>query len=267
MKIYLNGALLAVSDARIDPFDRGFTLGDGLFETLRVENGVAKRLDAHLKRLRRGAGVLGIAVPVSDDDLMHALAATIKANDVDEGRARLTLSRGPGVRGIDIPDETHPTLTITAVARADEGIKPVRAIIAESTRRNEFSPLASIKSLNYLDNVLARREATAAGADDALLLNSIGAVTESTIANVFVAVDGQIVTPPVKDGALPGVMRADVIKATGAFEQTLAPHAFGQVSEAFLTNSLGIYPLVEVDGKKIGTGEPGPVCKKLQALV
>jgi branched-chain amino acid aminotransferase len=84
---------------------------------------------------------------------------------------------------------------------------------------------------------------------------------------VFVAVDGQIVTPPVKDGALPGVMRADVIKATGAFEQTLAPHAFGQVSEAFLTNSLGIYPLIEVDGKKIGTGEPGPVCRKLQALV
>ncbi|MEQ8193833.1 MAG: aminotransferase class IV [Rhodospirillales bacterium] len=267
MKIYLNGVLAPAQDARIDPFDRGFTLGDGLFETLRVENGVARRLEAHLKRLRRGADLLGIPVPASDDDLTHAVAATIKANGVTRGHARLTLSRGPAARGIDIPDAMRPTLIIAATPRADEDIKPVRAIIAESTRRNEFSPLASIKSLNYLDNVLARREARAAGADDALLLNSIGAVAESTVANLFVAVEGQIVTPPVRDGALPGIMRADVIAATGAFEQTLAPHAFGQVSEAFLTNSLGVYPLIEVGGKKIGGGQPGPVCKKLQALV
>jgi branched-chain amino acid aminotransferase len=267
MKIYLNGVLAAAAETRIDPFDRGLSLGDGLFETLRVHGGIALRQDAHLKRLRRGAGVLGIPLANSDADLMHALAATIKANDVDEGQARLTLTRGPGMRGIDPPDDPAPTLMIAAVPRAHADVKPVRAIIATHTRRNEFSPLCSIKSLNYLDNVLARREAKGAGADDALLLNSIGAVTESTIANVFVAVDGQIVTPPVKDGALPGVMRADVIKAAGAFEQTLAPHAFGQVSEAFLTNSLGIYPLIEVDGKKIGTGEPGPVCRKLQALV
>ncbi len=267
MNIFLNGVLAAAEKIQIDPGDRGLTLGDGLFETMRVHRGVAQRLLAHLKRLNHGAGALGISIKMSDDDITHAIAATIKANGVEEGVVRLTVTRGPGSRGITPPEQATPTFMITAESMETQNTKPQRAIIATCTRRNEFSPLAGLKTLNYLDNILARREALSVGADDALLLNTTGAVAEATTANLFVALDGQILTPPISDGALPGIMRADVIQATGAVEQSLAPHAFGRVTEAFLTNSLGITPLVQVDEHVIGDGQPGPVCAKLQALV
>lgn len=267
MKIFLNGDIVDAAEARIDPMDRGLTLGDGLFETIHVLKGVARRLPAHFARLRHGADVLKIPFAPSDDDLTHDIIATIKANGIDEGVLRLTLTRGPAPRGLALPEQPAPSLMITGAALEAHEPKPVCAIIAATTCRNEHSPLAGIKSLNYLDNVLARREAVEAGADEALLLNTTGAVAEATAANVFVCIEGQILTPPISDGALPGVMRADVMQATGAVEQTIAPHAFGQVSEAFLTNSLGINPLIKVNDQNIGDGSPGPVSQKLQALV
>ena len=267
MIVYINGTLASSEEVHLDPWDRGLNLGDGLFETIRVHQGVAQRVFAHLKRLNHGAAVLGIPLGMVDEDLVHAIAVVIRENAVEEGAARLTLTRGPGPRGIAPPEHPTPTVMITAEPLQEHNTEPVQAIIATSTRRNEQSPLAGLKTLNYLDNIMARREALDVGAHDALLLNTIGAVAEATTANLFVAVDGQILTPPIKDGALPGIMRADVIQATGAIEQTLAPHAFASISEAFLTNSLGIAPLIQVDDQVIGDGEPGPVCTRLQKMV
>lgn len=265
--VHLNGRLMAATAARIDPADRGLTLGDGIFETIAVRGGKARRLPAHLARLRMGARLLGIPVPAADGALEQALIEVAAANDVNEGVLRLTLTRGPQARGLAPTDPGAPTLLITGAAGALAPAKPATAVIAAETRRNERSPLARIKSTSYLDGVIAAREAAASGADEALLLNGAGNLAEAAAANLFVVLDGRAETPPISDGALPGVMRADVIRALGAKERTLAPADLARASEAFLTNSLGIRALVTVDGQAIGDGRPGPVCAEAQAIV
>lgn len=244
MKLYLNGALVEPEQARIAPGDRGFTLGDGLFETLRVRNGTVLRLEAHLARLAHGAAVIGLALP--DIDLAAALEATRAANGLCEAVLRLTVSRGEGPRGVLPPAQPHPTLLITAAPMAPPA-PPARLVIAGRTRRNEFSPLAGVKSLNYLDNILARQEAAAAGADDAILLNTRERVAETSIANLFAVIGGQLVTPPLGDGALPGIMRAAVLEREGS-ERSLSVADLQRADEIFLTSSLGLRPVAALAG-------------------
>ncbi|MCH7957488.1 MAG: aminotransferase class IV family protein [Proteobacteria bacterium] len=265
MLIHLNGALVSAADARVDPADRGLTLGDGLFETIRARDGRPLRLAAHCARLRAGADVLDLPVPVSDEALGRALEETLKANAVTDGVLRLTLTRGPGPRGLLPPPRPRPTLLITAAAEASSP-SPIRAVIATKTRRNEHSPLSRCKCINYLDNILARLEAAKRGADDALMLNTAGRLAGTTIANLFLVIDGVVVTPPVADGALPGVIRAEVLAAAGAEERSLKPEDLASASEAFITNCLGIRAVVSVDGAPIGDGRPGPVFEKFRAI-
>ncbi|MCZ6606465.1 MAG: aminotransferase class IV [Alphaproteobacteria bacterium] len=265
MLIHLNGALVSAAEARVDPADRGLALGDGLFETIRVRDGRPLRLAAHCARLRAGADVLDLPVPVSDEALGRALEETLKANAVTDGVLRLTLTRGPGPRGLLPPPRPRPTLLITAAAEASSS-SPIRAVIATTTRRNEHSPLSRCKCINYLDNILARLEAAKRGAEDALLLNTAGRLAGTTIANLFLVIDGAVVTPPVADGALPGVMRGEVLAAAGAEERSLKPEDLARASEAFITNCLGIRALVSVDGAPIGDGRPGPVFEKFRTI-
>lgn len=265
MLIHLNGALVSAAEARVDPADRGLTLGDGLFETIRARGGRPLRLAAHCARLRAGAEVLDLPVPVSDEALGRALEETLEANAVTDGVLRLTLTRGPGPRGLLPPPQPRPTLLITAAAEASSP-SPIRAVIATTTRRNEHSPLSRCKCINYLDNILARLEAAKRGAEDALLLNTAGRLAGTTIANLFLVIDGAVVTPPVADGALPGVMRGEVLAAAGAEERSLKPEDLARASEAFVTNCLGIRALVSVDGAPIGDGRPGPVFEKFRAI-
>ena len=265
MLIHLNGALVSAADARVDPADRGLTLGDGLFETIRARDGRPLRLAAHCARLRAGADVLDLPVPVSDEALGRALEETLKANAVTDGVLRLALTRGPGPRGLLPPPQPRPTLLITAATEASSP-SPIRAVIATKTRRNEHSPLSRCKCINYLDNILARLEAAKRGADDALLLNTAGRLAGTTMANLFLVIDGVVVTPPVADGALPGVIRAEVLAAAGAEERSLKPEDLASASEAFITNCLGIRAVVSVDGAPIGDGRPGPVFEKFRAI-
>lgn len=262
--IHLNGRLLATAEARIDPTDRGLTLGDGLFETLRARDGGILRLSRHLRRLRAGAAVLGLDVPNSDRDLERFLAETLAANGLEDGVLRLTLTRGPSGRGVLPRGSSVPTLMITA-SGYDAAPGPASAVIATVTRRNEHSPLARCKCLNFLDNILARQEAEKLGADEALLLNTTGRLAEASAANLFVVLGGALLTPPVADGALPGVMRADVMERLGARECPLAPEDLARASEAFLTNSLAIRPLTRVDGVPLADGSPGPVTVEAMA--
>jgi branched-chain amino acid aminotransferase len=262
VKVSINGVLTEQEAARIDPFDRGLTLGDGVFETIAVRKNKVRRLPAHLARLREGAKVLGIPLPNDDDRLLQAIADTITANNLTDAVVRVTLTRGPGARGIAPPSDATPTFIVTAAPLPPEP-EPARVIIAKSTRRNEHSPLSRIKSLNYLDNILARQEAVAARADDAILLNTAGRVAESTVANVFILVDGGLYTPPLTDGALPGVMRADTIKLARAEEKPITVDLFMRASEIFLTNALGLRPVVYIGDQSVGDGEPGLITQLL----
>ena len=267
MKVFWGGQLVAASKARVDFVDRGLTLGDGLFETIAVRDGRAARLHAHLIRLRDGADIIGLKVPLGDQELSAALQDVIDANGISEGILRLTLTRGPAPRGLLPPVPAQPSLLITGATQDETMAKGVNAVIATVTRRNEHSPLSGIKTIGFLDEILAAREAALRGADEALLLNSSGNLAEATVANLFLVIDGGTVTPPVIDGALPGVMRAEVIKVLAAAERTLKPADLAIASEAFLTNSLGIKPLIMVDGAPIGDGKSGPVTAKAQKIV
>jgi len=267
VKVFWGGQLVAADDARVDPADRGLTLGDGLFETIAVRDGRAARVNAHLTRLRSSAAIIGLKMAMGDQELSAAIQGVIEANGIGEGVLRLTLTRGPSPRGLLPMGPARPSLLITGSVQDLTPTNAATAVIATVTRRNEHSPLSGIKTIGFLDAILAAREASQRGCDDALLLNTAGNLAEATIANLFVVIDGVAVTPPVDDGALPGVMRADVITGLMAAERTLAPADLANASEAFLTNSLGIRPLVMVDAVPIGDGKPGPVTAKAQKIV
>lgn len=257
MKVWLNGQLTEAGQARVAASDRGFTLGDGLFETICVEGGVPLRLDAHWRRLNEGARLLRLTVPLDRAALAAAIADVLAANGLADAVLRLTISRGPGPRGLLPPVPCTPTIVLTA-GPPPPALGAARVVVAESVRRNAHSPLARIKALSYLDNVLARLEAEERGADDALLLNTEGRLAETTIANLFVvAADGTVLTPPVADGALPGVRRAELLPLLGAVERSLGLDDLWAAREAFLTNAVSIRPLVAVDGRLIGNGRPG----------
>lgn len=247
MKLFLGTALVEEADAAVSPFDRGFTLGDGLFETLRVKGGRVLRCEAHLARLAAGAGILGLPLPAVD--LAAALALTAEANGLADGVLRLTLTRGPGPRGVLPPAEPRPTLVISAASLAPP-LPPARLVIARATRRNERSPLAQVKSLNYLDGILARQEAARRGADDAVLLNTRDGIAETSIANLFAVIGRDLVTPPLSEGVLPGVMRAAVL-AEGARERPLSEGDLAAAQEIFLTSALGIRPVAALEGRRL----------------
>jgi branched-chain amino acid aminotransferase len=246
MIVWLNGSLVDEGAARIDPADRGFTLGDGLFETIAVRAGEIVRFDAHCVRLKQGCETLGLPYPVID--LKAAVEETLGANNLADAAVRLTLTRGVAARGLMAFGGASPTLLVTA-SNWPGSPPPARCIIASVTRRNEHSPLARIKSLNYLDNILARQEAVARGANEAILLNTKGFVAETTVSNLFIVDDGRIFTPPIEDGALPGVMRAAVMAACKCMEKPLEPNDIYLADGIFLTNSLGIRTVASLDGK------------------
>ncbi|GAB0119352.1 aminotransferase class IV [Acidisoma sp. 7E03] len=250
MRVWLNGALLSAAEARIDPADRGFTLGDGLFETMRVAGGAPRHLTRHLVRLRRGCALLDLPCPYGDDALSDAMAVLFAAEARQEGVLRLTLSRGVMARGVLPQGEARPTILITA-RPLPPPLPPARLIVAETTRRNEQSPLSRIKSLNYLDAILARQEAAARGADDAVMLNTQGMVAEATAANLFMMRDGRIVTPRIEDGALPGIARALILERIAVEERPVSRADLQRAEALFLSNSLGVRAVAEIDGRAL----------------
>lgn len=258
--LWLNGTLLPPDHARIDPADRGFALGDGVFETVLVRQGQPAHWAAHWARLVEGAGVLGIPVPFTEGRVVQAMAETLAGNGLADAVLRLTLTRGPGPRGLAPPARPLPTLMISAGPAPEDNPGPLRAVIATVTRRNAHSPLCRIKSLNGLDNILARQEAMARDADEAILLNGRGTVAETAMANLFAVIGGTLVTPPLADGALPGTLRQHILDhEPEAREQSLTPADLHNASELLSTNALGLRPITRLDHRPVGNGTPGPV--------
>jgi len=272
--IYINGALVPRRKAGISPFDRGILYGYGLFETMRSYGGRVFSLDRHLARLMHSADKIGLATSLDPAALRQAIHKTLEANKLMDARIRLTVTAGEGERGLAPP--TSGMLTIIVVA--EELVLPppqayedgIGAAVV-SVRRNSQSPLAGIKSIGYLDNLLAHSEAVAAGADEAILLNERGFVAECSTSNIFLVVEGRLLTPSAESGILPGITREEVLELAlnlgikvVAGEIPLA-HLI-RADEAFLTNSVvEVMPIAKVDGKPIGTGKPGEVTKRLMA--
>ncbi len=262
----------------IDPRDRGFTLGDGVFETIKVVSGVPLRWRLHADRLRDGLRALQIGVDASDDDLRAAVGNCIASSGTGDGVVRLSVSRGAAAsRGLLPGVGSDPAIIVEV--RPPAGYPETLAVtgmsaVFGSVPRNERSPLSRIKSLSYLENVLARMEAHAAGADEAIVLNTAGIVAGASAANVFAVLNGEIATPPDSDGALPGTMRRWVIEKLAPVcglsvrEQSLTPVLLAGAEEILLTNALmGVVPVTVLQGDPVGAGCPGPVTGRLAAVL
>jgi branched-chain amino acid aminotransferase len=253
--IWLNGELVPASEARIDPADRGFLLGDGIFETMLARHGRVAFLDAHLLRLKRGADAIGLALPLDPARIATACTALLDANglaDAPRATLRLTLTRGPGPRGLAMPPEPAPTLMIAAASAAPPPAG-LTAIIA-TPRRNNRSPSAQLKAIAYLDNVLAKEEARARGAEEALMLDIDGHLACASAANIFVWEGGRLITPSGDCGILAGITRAAILELAPGLgievrEDRIEAARLTQADGAFLTNSLmGVVPLTRLDG-------------------
>lgn len=252
MRVWLNGVIVSANAARIDPTDRGFTLGDGVFETIRVAAGRPTHLHRHLRRLRAGLSVLKLPLTLTDADLTDAIDRTLLGSGLRSAALRLTVSRGPAPRGVLPATDNDPTVLVAAGPLANT-MTPARAIICTVTRRNEMSPLSRIKSLNYLDNILARQEAAVRNADEALLLNTRSHLAEATTANVIVLRDNVLLTPSITDGALPGIMREILIERCGVTEAPLRCPDLLAADAVFLCNSLGLRSLISLDDQPLRT--------------
>jgi branched-chain amino acid aminotransferase len=246
---WVDGALVPAGAAVVAADDHGLIVGDGVFETLKVVDGRPFAVRRHLARLHRSAGGLGLEVPLDDDELRQALTATVAASGLASGRLRLTVTGGRA-----------PLATGRAGARATVliGVEPLppRAATARVAlapwRRNEAAPTAGLKTTSYADNVIALTWAQARGADEALFANTAGRLCEGTGTNVFVVVDGEAVTPPLRSGCLAGVTRELVLEAGAAIEGDLSVDALSGAEEAFLTSSTrDVQPIAVVDGRPL----------------
>ncbi|HEY3148051.1 MAG TPA: aminotransferase class IV [Dongiaceae bacterium] len=267
--IWLNGRLVARGQAYIDPADRGLLLADGLFETLRAYRGHFFRLADHLQRMAGGAAELGMPLPLDLPSIAEAARETLLANDLSRTDAalRITLTRGTGQRGLLPPEDPRPTLIISAAAyHAPSSVDGFVAVTAHRARRNEKSVTARLKTLGYLDNIVAQMEAAAAGADEAIMLNNRDAVACGGRSNVFAVMDGALVTPAIEEGALPGITRHAVLaicttEAIEAREGTLSRADLRGAAEIFVTNSLlEIMPVRRFDEADFSIG---PVTKRI----
>ncbi|WP_222546750.1 aminotransferase class IV [Asaia lannensis] len=236
--VWHNASLVEAGSVRIDPTDRGFLLGDGLFETMRLEKGRILRLEAHLRRLAEGASLLQIPLP--DTNLLRdALHEVSSANGAMQAALRLTLTRGVGPRGLLPPAMPETTLLITQAALpAPSG--PCRLHFSRY-RRDGASPLSRIKHLNYLPQILARMEADKAGYDDALLMSADGChIAEASAATLIVSDGETLLTPPLDNGALAGTARAALLESGWGIERRLTPDDLRNAQAAWLINSLSV---------------------------
>ncbi|MBI3909850.1 MAG: branched-chain-amino-acid transaminase [Armatimonadetes bacterium] len=273
--IFLNGRFVPPEEAKVSVFDHGFLYGDGCFEGIRAYDGRVFRLDEHVERLFRSAKTLMLAIPYSCQEMRELVLETCRHNRLRQGYIRVVCSRGRGDLGID-PRNCREGTTVVIIADKltmyppsmyEEGM----AVITTSTRRNSPSALdPNIKSLNYLNNILAKIEVNRAGVGEGIMLNQDGYVAEATGDNVFIVTRGQLITPPTYMGILEGITRNAVIELAHQMHIPFAEQAFTQTAlytadECFLTGTgAEIVPVVRVDDRIIGDGKPGPITRQLR---
>ena len=273
MQIWINGTYYDKENAKVSVFDHGLLYGDGVFEGLRSYSGKVFKLHEHLVRLYESAGAILLEIPYPIEELTAAVNETLEKNGIVDGYIRLVVTRGSGTLGLDPDRCSDPQIIIIADTIKlypqefyDNGLE----IVTASTMRNHPNALSSrVKSLNYLNNILAKVEGSQAGCVEALMLNHNGHVSECTADNIFLVKNGIIFTPSVDAGILEGITRATVMDlATEAGfevkESILTRHDVYVADECFLTGTAAeIAPIVKVDQRVIGSGKPGEVTKQL----
>ncbi|MFJ8586980.1 aminotransferase class IV [Streptomyces sp. NPDC093595] len=262
MKLWVDGGLRDADTARVSVLDHGLTVGDGVFETLKAEDGRLFALEPHLDRLTRSARGLGLPDP-DLDEVRRACDAVLEANPMPLGRLRITYTGGVSPLGSDRGD-AGPTLV---VAMGETTRRPdTTAVITVPWTRNERGALAGLKTTSYAENVVALAAAHRQGASEALFANTVGQLCEGTGSNVFVVVDGQLLTPPVASGCLAGITRALTVEWTGAREADLPLEVLETAEEIFLTSTLrDVQAVHRVDGRDL-PGAPGPVTAKAMRI-
>jgi branched-chain amino acid aminotransferase len=269
MKIYIDGKYSDEKNARISVFDHGLLYGDGVFEGIRAYNGRVFKLKEHIDRLFYSAKAILLTLPLSHDELMRAVVETCRRNQIRDGYIRLVVTRGPGGLGLNPNRCKQPCVIIIAdriQLYPEELYERGLDIITVPTVRNLHSALnPAIKSLNYLNNILAKIEANNAGCEEAIMLNVEGFVAECTGDNIFIIKGQTLLTPPLYAGALYGITRGVVMdlgreQGLTVSETNLTRYDLFNADECFLTGTgAELIPVVKIDGRVIGNGQPGPV--------
>src|SRR5229473_2912063 len=272
-KIYIDGKFYSEANAKVSVFDHGLLYGDGIFEGIRFYNGRVFRLEQHLERLWNSARSICLDIPMTRQEMTEALLETIRQNHLRDGYIRLVVTRGIGNLGLNPEQCKNPSVIIIAATIAlyhEDFYRKGLSIVTVATRRSNPASLnPAVKSLNYLNNVMARIEANLARADEALMLNDAGNVAECTADNVFIIKRGQIFTPPITAGALRGITRAVVFDIAAELglkisETDITRHDVFIADECFLTGTAAeIIPVIKADGRTIGTGKPGPITTRM----
>ncbi len=276
MKIYIDGKFVDEKDAKVSVFDHGLLYGDGVFEGIRAYNGRVFRLKEHIDRLFFSAKAILLTIPATHTELIEAVVETCRRNRLREGYIRLVVTRGVGGLGLNPNRCQRPSIIIIAdkiQLYPEEYYEKGLDIITVPTVRNLHSAVnPAIKSLNYLNNILAKIEANNAGCEEAILLNAQGYVAECTGDNIFMVQGKNLLTPPLYAGALYGITRGVVMELARqdglvVSENNLTRYDFFNADECFLTGTgAEVIPVVKIDGRQIGAGQPGPVTRRLVEL-
>ena len=271
--VYIDGKYYPKSEAKISVFDHGLLYGDGVFEGIREYNGVVFKLKEHIDRLYRSAHVLTLKIPLTKDEMLSAVVETLRKNKLKDSYIRLVVTRGLGDLGLDPRKCPKPsiiiitdTISLHATDAKDNGITTMFSWV----RRNPVDATShEIKSLNYLNSVLAKIEANANGVDEALCLESNGYIAEGVGENVFIVKKGELLTPPTSTGALAGITAEVVTQIAAKLKikltvTNLTPFMIFTADEAFFTGTaMEMVPIREVNKRQIGMGKPGPITKKM----
>ena len=271
--IYIDGEFYPKSQAKISVFDHGLLYGDGVFEGIRAYKGSVFKLKEHINRLYQSAHAMMLQAPLTKEQMTEAVLETLRKNKMKDAYIRLVVTRGVGDLGLDprkCPKATVIIITGAIVLHGNEAKENGITTFVSWVRRHPVDATShEIKSLNYLNSVMAKIEANMAGADEAIVLDKAGFVSEGVGENIFVVKNGKILTPPVCSGALPGITAQVVTKLAQKLgyevvESNLTPYQLMNADEAFFTGTAAeIVPIREVNKRQIGNGKPGPVAKKL----
>ncbi len=273
LKVFVSGKLFDKEDAKISVYDHGLLYGDGVFEGLRSYQGRVFRLEQHLERLWQSAKAILLEIPISREKMTAAIEQTLSANKITDGYVRVVVTRGAGALGLDPNKTSDPQVIVIAdhiSLYPPELYRNGLDIVTVSTQRNHPAALSPrIKSLNYLNNILAKIEGLQAGCTEALMLNHKGEIAECTADNIFLVSGGVLLTPSTESGILEGITRQAVIELAAQSRITLREipltrHDVYIAEECFLTGTAAeIIPVVKVDKRKIGSGAPGPITRDL----
>jgi branched-chain amino acid aminotransferase len=272
--IYIDGKFYPKPEAKVSVYDHGLLYGDGIFEGIRAYDGVVFKLKEHIDRLYNSAHTIMLQIPLTKNEMIQTVLKTLKKNNLKDAYIRLVITRGVGDLGLDPRKCSKPTIIVIAqpmkplhgVAAKEKG---VTTLIAWVKRDPVDATSHEIKSLNYLNSILAKLEANVGGVDEAICLDKIGFVCEGVAENIFIVKESRIFTPPVSTGALPGITRNRVMALAEKIgytvvERNITPNELFNADEVFFTGTAAeIVPVREVNKRAIGSGKPGPITKRL----